>query len=60
MDLGELYKISADDHIKDWKVVNDDNDPVDAEDEGDLSPTRGGQDGKERLPALENAVENDC
>ena len=58
MDLGELYKLSSDDYIKDRKVVTDGD--IDIDDEGDLSPNRGGQKGDERLPALENAVENDC
>ena len=40
IDLGELYKLNPDDYIKDRRVIGD-GDP-DIDDEGDLSPTRGG------------------
>ena len=40
MDLGDLYKLSSDDYIKDRKVVTDGD--IDIDDEGDLSPNRGG------------------
>ena len=52
MDLGDLYKNSGDDYRRDKKLFGDE----DEDDEEDLSPTRGYND--ERLPALENAVEN--
>lgn len=54
MDLGDLYKLANDDYVKDKKF----NEPGDEDlnDEDDLSQyNRGG----ERLPALENCVEND-
>ena len=53
LELGDLYKISGDDYRKDKRLFGID---VDADEEGDLSPNRGPR--AERLPALENAVEN--
>ena len=52
MDLGDLYKNKGEDYMKDRKFVDGD----EFDDEDDLSPTRGAK--NERLPALENCVEN--
>ena len=48
-DLGDLYKLSGDDYMRDRKMFADKD-----EDDEDLSPAEG----EDKLPALENFVEN--